>query len=510
MIRRANSPMQFVLEHAMSCYPTVYDVSGWVKQARPCESAASVRPLLLASKSPFIISLFGSLLSTDTSKLRRATQVAQLELNARKSVSGFFANITVQIDYIFSSLRRGHRSYFIHCVQPSANMRSVSSSREMIDVSFVRSQIRSILLIDSIRVNNRGYPERVPFRDFRRRFGCLIEDELSSSLNNALDDRAAVSRILERMDIHPSRYRLGISQILLAADVMNELEDRRELSLSGLVTAFQHECRKYLASKWLHHRRVLETAIKCIQKNGKAYMRVREWPWWKLYTKIVPLLAATRSDPSHHECELRVRQLEQQLHLLRVEKTRQEGQICDLEERLASEMQTTHELTQALNRETQTTVEINRKLQQCRDGVPDDDRISRVSSVARLESDEKVAELKAELARVQQAEEQMRAKTQRVVSQLKDVEVELNNIRARNETLEKKQQRFDADIDAVEKQLKEMRESKDKAEKERDDLRMSVSRKTGEIQDLKTATSELRTTVARLERRSRRTIGCGE
>ncbi|VDM55750.1 unnamed protein product [Angiostrongylus costaricensis] len=50
MIRRASSPMQFVLEHAMSCYTTVYDVSGWVKQARPCESGASVRPLLLSSK----------------------------------------------------------------------------------------------------------------------------------------------------------------------------------------------------------------------------------------------------------------------------------------------------------------------------------------------------------------------------------------------------------------------------------------------------------------------------
>uniref|UniRef100_A0A0K0DQB1 Myosin motor domain-containing protein n=1 Tax=Angiostrongylus cantonensis TaxID=6313 RepID=A0A0K0DQB1_ANGCA len=109
------------------------------------------------------------------------------------------------------------------------------------------------------------YPERVPFRDFRRRFGCLVEDELNSSINNALDDRAAVSWILERMDIHPSRYRLGISQVLLASDVMNELEDRREFSLSGLVTAFQRECRKYLASKWLHHRRILETAIKCLQ-----------------------------------------------------------------------------------------------------------------------------------------------------------------------------------------------------------------------------------------------------
>ncbi|KAK6025725.1 hypothetical protein OSTOST_08369 [Ostertagia ostertagi] len=94
-------------------------------------------------------------------------------------------------------------------------MRSASGSYEAIDVPFVRGQLRSILLIDSIRANNRGYPERVSFRDFRRRFGCLVEDELNSSIDNALDDRAAVSKILEGMDIHQHRYRLGISQVML-------------------------------------------------------------------------------------------------------------------------------------------------------------------------------------------------------------------------------------------------------------------------------------------------------
>ncbi|KHJ80436.1 hypothetical protein OESDEN_19889 [Oesophagostomum dentatum] len=97
LIRRANRPLQFVLEHAMSCYPTTYDVTGWVKQAQPCESAAAARPLLLQSKSPSIVSLFGAMVPTDASKLRRATQAAQFELNARRSVNGFFANISGQV-----------------------------------------------------------------------------------------------------------------------------------------------------------------------------------------------------------------------------------------------------------------------------------------------------------------------------------------------------------------------------------------------------------------------------
>ncbi|KAK6750549.1 hypothetical protein RB195_002490 [Necator americanus] len=500
LIRRANRPMQFVLEHAMSCYPTTYDVSGWVKQAQPCESGAAPRPLLLQSKSPPIVSLFGAVVPYDASKLRRATQAAQFELNARRSVNGFFANLSGQIDYVFSTLRRGHRSHFVHCIQPSPNMRSATGTYETVDVPFVRNQLRSILLIDSIRANNRGYPERVSFRDFRRRFGCLVEDELNSSIDDALDDRAAVSRILERMDIHQHRYRLGISQVLLAADVLCELEDRRELSLSGLVTAFQRECRRYLAAKWLQRRRVLETAIKCIQKNGRAYVRVREWPWWRLYTKVVPLIAASRGDASHQECELRIRQLEQQLHNLRVEKTQHEGRVEELEQRLAREVQSSNELTQALDRETQSRVQLERRLHQCLEGAVDDERVSRVSSSVKLESDEKTVELKNELVRVQQSEEQLKAKTQRAVAQLQDVEAELNKVRARNETLEKKQQRFDADLKAVEGQLKEMKEYKEKAEKERDEHQMATSRKTVELQELKTENSELRTQVSRLRR----------
>ncbi|VDP30523.1 unnamed protein product [Heligmosomoides polygyrus] len=392
-------------------------------------------------------------------------------------------------DYVFSSLRRGHRSHFVHCVQPSPSMRSATGSYETIDVPFVRTQLRSILLIDSIRANNRGYPERVSFRDFRRRFGCLVEDELNSSIDNALDDRAAVSKILEGMDVHEHRYRLGMSQVLLAADVLCELEDRRELSLSGLVTAFQRECRRHLATKWLQRRRVLETAIKCIQKNGKAYMKVREWPWWRLYTKVVPLLAATRNDPSHHDCEVRIRQLEQQLHQLRVEKTQQQGRVEELEQRLADEVQAAHDISQALDRESQTRVQLERRLQQWRDG-----------GGFHTHDPPMNAELKNELVRVQHAEEQLRAKTQRAVAQLQDVEAELNKVRSRNETLEKKQQRFDADVRVIEEQLKEVKVAKERAEKERDEHQMSASRKAGELQELKTENSELRTTVARMKR----------
>ncbi|CAI4224349.1 unnamed protein product [Auanema sp. JU1783] len=495
LIRRGTRSRQIILNHAMGAYPVTYNIEGWVKQAQPCESTGVVRPLLTSSKSENVGALFTIPQQTaDMSKLRRATQVAQMELAAKRAPSGFLAYINSQIDYVFSSLRRAPRSHFVHCVQPTAAMRTAS---DIVDVPFMRSQMRSVLLIDSIRANNRGFPERVPFRDFRRRFGCLVEEN-ASSLDEALDDRTAVARILEKMDIHQHRYRLGMSQVLLASDVLTELEDRRELSLSGFVTALQRECRRHLAQKWIQRRRVLETAIRCIQKNGCAYMKVREWQWWKLYTRVVPLLAATRSDQNNSEWEARLRQLEKHLSDMRASKNLAEEKVEELEETLARETQSAQETASALERETQARIQLERRLEKWRDGGMGDDVISRVSSSAQLESEDR--EKKSEIVRMKEMEEQARVKAQRAIAQLQDVEAELNKVRARNEILEKKQDQFDQSVGTVEKQLHEMKTEKEAIEKEKEEHQMNSSRRANEIMTLKNELTDIRTVVSRLRR----------
>ncbi|CAD6190812.1 unnamed protein product [Caenorhabditis auriculariae] len=508
MIRRAGKPRQFVLAHVHDCQPTTYDISGWLKLAQPCESSAAARPLLANSSNSAIATLFAnvSLAGGDSSRLRRATQAAQLELSARRAAGGFIANLNGQIDYVFSSLRRARRSHFVHCVQPQppspkSTMTSAVQHHDIVDVPMIRNQLRSISLIDAVRANNRGFPERVSFRDFRRRFGCLAEDESRSNINDTLDDRAAVAGIMERMDIHDQRFRLGISQVLLASDVLNELEDRRELCLSGLIGCFQMECRRHLAAKWLQKRRVLDTAIRCIQKNGQSYLKVREWPWWKLYTRVVPLLAVARSGTESREWNERVRQLEQQIHDLRIAKTKADGRAAELEEELDRQTQTAAQLSVALENESQHKAQIERRLQQWKENGGDN--ISRVSSSAKLESsasDEKITELRAELQKTRENEEQLRVKTQRSVAQLQDVEGELVKIRARNEILEKKQQRFDADVRVVAEQLQDVKSDKERIEKERDEHSSAVARKVAEIQTLKSENADLRVSVSKLKR----------
>lgn len=39
-----------------------------------------------------------------------------------------------------------------------------------------------------------------------------------------------------------------------------------------------------------------ELAVRCIQRNVRAFMQVRDWPWWRLLVRVTPLLNVHRTE----------------------------------------------------------------------------------------------------------------------------------------------------------------------------------------------------------------------
>ena len=39
-----------------------------------------------------------------------------------------------------------------------------------------------------------------------------------------------------------------------------------------------------------------DIAIRCIQKNVRKFMGVREWQWWRLLVKLTPMLNVNRTE----------------------------------------------------------------------------------------------------------------------------------------------------------------------------------------------------------------------
>ena len=77
--------------------------------------------------------------------------------------------------------------------------------------------------------------------------------------------------------------------------LVEELEQKRDDKLEPTFMALQSYCRGFLSRRQLEKMKVKDVAIRCVQKNVRKLLAVRNWSWWKLYQQISPLLKVQSS-----------------------------------------------------------------------------------------------------------------------------------------------------------------------------------------------------------------------
>ncbi|CAO3692326.1 unnamed protein product [Rhizopus microsporus] len=145
-----------------------------------------------------------------------------------------------------------------------------------------------------IRICRKGFPNRLSFDEFRKRYGILYPSLLNR--DSFIDGRTACQILLDQIDLDKERYQIGMTKVFFKATVLAELEELRDNKLGVCITQFQAYCRGRLAR---HHQSSFARqteAIRIIQRNARIYISLREWPWWKIYAKLKPLNAAYRVD----------------------------------------------------------------------------------------------------------------------------------------------------------------------------------------------------------------------
>lgn len=80
-------------------------------------------------------------------------------------------------------------------------------------------------------------------------------------------------------------------------------------------------------------------AIRVIQRNGRALMKIRNWKWWRLFTKIKPLLQVTRQDEelTQKQEEIRRMKTEMDSRTAQIQETEQQLQMVQQERNVINE-----------------------------------------------------------------------------------------------------------------------------------------------------------------------------
>ena len=86
-----------------------------------------------------------------------------------------------------------------------------------------------------------------------------------------------------------------------------------------------------------------------LQRNIRKYLFLRDWKWWKLYTKVKPLLNVARTEDE-------LRQKEEELNKLREKVQKEEQMRRELEESQTQLMEEKNELFVQLQRVRQAII----------------------------------------------------------------------------------------------------------------------------------------------------------
>uniref|UniRef100_A0A182N298 Myosin motor domain-containing protein n=1 Tax=Anopheles dirus TaxID=7168 RepID=A0A182N298_9DIPT len=112
----------------------------------------------------------------------------------------------------------------------------------------------------------------------------------------------------------------GGEKVFFRSGVLGALEAKRDDLLSDRVIQLQAHCRGYLARRRLARRRLQELAVKCIQRNVRAFLKVRDWPWWRLLVRVTPLLAVHRTEEQLKAATVELQQVRAKLEKIEAER----------------------------------------------------------------------------------------------------------------------------------------------------------------------------------------------
>ncbi|KAJ7078394.1 myosin II heavy chain [Mycena crocata] len=296
-----------------------YRTDGWLEKNKDPLNDNLTR-VLAASSDRYVASLFAEYADAPATPVGPGGAGNIFTAGKKRAMKkGAFRTVGQRHKEQLSSLMgqlQATQPHFVRCIVPNSNKKP-----GRVDIPLVLDQLRCNGVLEGIRIARLGYPNRLPFVEFRQRYEVLTPGIIPRGY---MDGREACRRMVKTLELDDAIFKIGTSKIFFKAGVLAELEERRDMLLFEIFSRLQAVARMWTARRQMKKVLNRAVAIRTIQRNARVYGELREWPWWQLYTKVRPLLAATRNDD-----ELRKKEAELMLAKERAERDQQEREALE-------------------------------------------------------------------------------------------------------------------------------------------------------------------------------------
>lgn len=284
----------FVLTHYAA--EVEYSTEGWLEKNKdPLND--NITRLLAASTDKHVANLFADCADHDDEAVAVRSRVKK----------GLFRTVAQrhkeQLSSLMAQLHSTH-PHFVRCILPNHKKRPKQFNNLL-----VLDQLRCNGVLEGIRIARTGFPNRLPFAEFRARYEVLCKD----MPKGYLEGQAAAAIMLEKLKMDRALFRVGLTKVFFRAGVLAELEERRDALISDIMARFQSVARGFTARRLAYKRLYRTEATRVIQQNFRAYLDLCQNPWWQLIVKMKPLLGTTRTATEVKKRDETIRQLHDQM-----------------------------------------------------------------------------------------------------------------------------------------------------------------------------------------------------
>ncbi|KAJ6130537.1 Myosin tail [Penicillium capsulatum] len=313
----------FVLTHYAS--EVEYDTHDWLEKNKdPLND--NVTRLLAASHERHVANLFSDCAEEGSDYPRSRVKKGLFRTVAQRHKE--------QLSSLMAQLHSTH-PHFVRCILPNHKKRP-----KMLNAPLVLDQLRCNGVLEGIRIARTGFPNRLSFNEFRQRYEVLCQN----MPKGYLEGQSAAQIMLEKLGMDRAWYRVGRTKVFFRAGVLADLEEKRDQLIRSIMSRFQSVARGFIQRRISNKRLYRAEATRIIQQNFHAYLELKGSPWWRLFSRMKPLLGDTRTakevkkrDDKIKELESKVKQDISDRQKLEEERRRTELEIQKVQQTLESE-----------------------------------------------------------------------------------------------------------------------------------------------------------------------------
>jgi len=321
----------FILHHYAGSVG--YSVAGWLEKNKDPinEHTAS---LFAKGTDPLVSHLFQDY-DPDKAGKRKGSAFQTVSYRHKEQLKGL-------MDTLMST-----SPHFVRCIIPNEN----KAPGEM-DGQLLLHQLRCNGVLEGIRICRKGFPSRMMFADFKQRYQILAASAIPPGF---IDGKVACEKLIEALQLDENEFRIGLTKVFFRSGIVGELEEMRDERLSKIISQFQAYCKGHLMRIEYKAMKDRVVGLAVLQRNIRKFFAIRNWPWWKLYLLVQPMLSVARAEEEMAEKE-------EALKLAMENAEANEAKRQQLEDNLTSITEAKEKLFAELQQESERLMETEEKL----------------------------------------------------------------------------------------------------------------------------------------------------